>query len=74
MELDDKPLHSVKIRLKTQELTQFNGAHVTTRTPASRSCLSSPGLPRRHAGPAMAKGKGKGKVHPITGSEGPKGE
>jgi hypothetical protein len=72
MELDDKPLDSVKIQMKTQELTQFNEAHVTTRTPASPSCPSFPGLPHRYAGRAMAKGKGK--VHPRTGHEGPEGK
>jgi hypothetical protein len=76
MELDNKPLYSAKIQMKTQELIQPNRAHVTTRTPASPSCQSFPGLPSRHAGKGKGtgKGKGKGKVHPITGHEGPKGE
>jgi hypothetical protein len=73
MELDDKPLYSVTIQMKTPEPIQLNGAHVSTRTPASPSCLTFPGLPRRHAGPAMAKGKGKGKVHPKNRPRRPKG-
>jgi len=32
LEFDGKPVYSVKIRLKTQELIQFNGAHSTQHT------------------------------------------